>query len=106
VDIFGLEITSAILFLPAEFYDGFGPCAYMVGTHSGLSNRSQRYAVCSFPTGEETQMLGTILIIFIILLLLGSLPAWPYSTGWGYYPSGLFGLILLVLVVMLLFGRL
>ena len=50
-------------------------------------------------------MLGMILLIFIILLLIGSLPSWPYSTGWGYYPSGLFGLILLILVVMLLLGR-
>jgi hypothetical protein len=51
-------------------------------------------------------MLGTILLIFVILLLVGSLPTWPYSNGWGYYPSGLFGLIVLILVVLLLFGRL
>jgi len=50
-------------------------------------------------------MLGMMLLVFVILLLVGSLPSWPYSTGWGYYPSGLFGLILLVLVVMLLLGR-
>ena len=50
-------------------------------------------------------MLGMILLVFVILLLIGSLPSWPYSTGWGYYPSGLFGMILLVLVVMLLLGR-
>jgi len=50
-------------------------------------------------------MLGTILIIFIILLLLGSLPAWPYSTGWGYYPSGGLGLVVVILVVLLLMGR-
>ncbi len=51
-------------------------------------------------------MLGLILIIFLILLLAGSLPAWPYSRGWGYYPSGLFGVILLIIIIMLLFGRL
>jgi hypothetical protein len=50
-------------------------------------------------------MLGTMLLIFIILLLISSLPTWPYSSGWGYYPSGLFGLILLILIVTLLFGR-
>ena len=50
-------------------------------------------------------MLGMIPLVFVILLLIGSLPSWPYSTGWGYYPSGLFGLILLVLVVMLPLGR-
>jgi hypothetical protein len=48
----------------------------------------------------------TILFIVLIVLLLGALPAWPYSTNWGYYPSGLFGLVLLVVVIMLLTGRL
>ena len=51
-------------------------------------------------------MLGTILIIVLVLLLLGALPTWPYSSGWGYYPSGGLGLILLVIIVLLLFGRL
>ncbi len=51
-------------------------------------------------------MVGTLLLILLILLLLGSLPAWPYSRGWGYYPSGLFGFILILLVVMLLLGYL
>lgn len=50
-------------------------------------------------------MLGTILIIILVLLLIGSLPTWPYSSGWGYYPTGGLGLILLVVVVLLLFGR-
>ena len=51
-------------------------------------------------------MLGTILIVVLILLVLGALPTWPYSSGWGYYPSGGLGLILLIIIVMLLFGRL
>jgi hypothetical protein len=50
-------------------------------------------------------MLGTILIIVLILLLIGALPSWPYSRGWGYYPSGGAGLILVVLIVLLLMGR-
>lgn len=50
-------------------------------------------------------MLGTILLIILILMLIGSLPSWPYSAGWGYYPSGIFGLILVIVVVMLLMGR-
>jgi hypothetical protein len=49
--------------------------------------------------------LGTVLLIILILLLLGALPTWPYSTGWGYYPSGGFGLIVLLLVILLLTGR-
>jgi hypothetical protein len=51
-------------------------------------------------------MLGTILIILLILALLGSLPTWGYSGGWGYYPSGGVGLVLLVIVILLLMGRL
>jgi Protein of unknown function (DUF3309) len=50
--------------------------------------------------------MSTILIIVLVLLLIGALPAWPYSTGWGYYPSGGVGLVVLVLVVLLLMGRL
>jgi len=50
--------------------------------------------------------LGTILLIVLVLLLLGALPTWPYSTGWGYYPSGGLGLILLVLLVLVVTGRL
>jgi uncharacterized protein DUF3309 len=50
-------------------------------------------------------MLGTILLIILILLLVGSLPAWPYSGGWGYYPSGGFGLLVLVIVLLVVFGR-
>jgi hypothetical protein len=51
-------------------------------------------------------VLRTILLIVVVLLLLGSLPAWPYSTGWGYYPSGGLGLVLLVLIVLAVMGRL
>jgi len=50
-------------------------------------------------------MLGTILVILLILLLVGALPAWPYSQGWGYYPSGGLGLVLLILLILLLLGR-
>jgi hypothetical protein len=50
-------------------------------------------------------MLYTILVILLILALIGGLPAWPYSTDWGYYPSGGIGLILIVLVVILLTRR-
>jgi Protein of unknown function (DUF3309) len=47
----------------------------------------------------------TILIILLILLLLGALPSWPYSRGWGYYPSSGLGLVVAILVVLLLMGR-
>ena len=47
----------------------------------------------------------TILLIILIVLLLGALPTWPYSAGWGYYPSGGLGLVLLVVIVLLMMGR-
>ncbi|RDI59192.1 DUF3309 family protein [Microvirga subterranea] len=49
--------------------------------------------------------MSTILLIIVILLLLGAVPAWPYSRGWGYGPSGVLGVILLILIVLLLMGR-
>jgi hypothetical protein len=50
--------------------------------------------------------MGTILLIILILLLIGVLPAWPYSSGWGYYPSGGLGLIVLILIILALTGHL
>lgn len=50
-------------------------------------------------------MVRALLIIILIVLLLGALPTWPYSAGWGYYPSGGLGLLLIVVVVLLLLGR-
>jgi hypothetical protein len=47
----------------------------------------------------------TILLIILILLLVGALPTWPYSTGWGYYPSGGLGLVLVIVLVLVLLGR-
>jgi Protein of unknown function (DUF3309) len=46
--------------------------------------------------------MGTILLIILILLLIGALPAWPYSSGWGYYPSGGLGLILVIVIILVL----
>jgi hypothetical protein len=50
-------------------------------------------------------MLRTILLILVVLMILGSLPLYPYSSGWGYYPSGGLGLILIILIVWVLFYR-
>ena len=50
-------------------------------------------------------MLGTILLIVLILLLLGAVPAWPHSRNWGYGPSGGIGLIVAILIILLLMGR-
>ncbi len=51
-------------------------------------------------------MLGTILIIVLILMVLGSFPAWPHSRGWGYGPSGGLGLVLTILIILVLLGKL
>lgn len=48
----------------------------------------------------------TILVIVLILLLLGAFPSWPYSRNWGYYPSGLVGIVLLIVIILALTGRL
>lgn len=50
--------------------------------------------------------LGTILLIILILILIGALPAWPHSSGWGYGPTGGIGLVLLIVVILLLTGKL
>lgn len=51
-------------------------------------------------------MLGTILVIILILLLLGSIPTWPYSANWGYGPSGILGVILVIVLILWLLGKL
>ena len=50
-------------------------------------------------------MLGTILLVILILMLLGSVPTWPHSRNWGYGPSGGLGLIVVILIILLLLGR-
>jgi hypothetical protein len=61
----------------------------------------------SRPCGPRENMmtLGTILLIILILLLIGALPTWPHSRGWGYYPTGGIGLILLIILILVLLGR-
>jgi hypothetical protein len=50
-------------------------------------------------------MMNAILLIILIILLIGALPTWPYSSGWGYYPSGGLGLVLLIVLILILLGR-
>jgi uncharacterized protein DUF3309 len=61
----------------------------------------QRFA----PNLQRSFAVGTILLIILILLVIGALPTWPYSSGWGYYPSSGLGLVLVVLLVLVLLGR-
>jgi hypothetical protein len=50
-------------------------------------------------------MLRTLLLIIVIILLIGALPTWPYSAGWGYYPSGGLGLVFVIVLILVLIGR-
>jgi hypothetical protein len=49
--------------------------------------------------------MGTVLLVILVLLLIGALPTWPYSSGWGYYPSSGLGLVLVILIVLVVMGR-
>lgn len=60
---------------------------------------------CLALAGRPPMNLGTILLIVLILILLGALPTWPYSAGWGYYPSGGAGLLVIIVIVLLVAGR-
>jgi membrane-bound ClpP family serine protease len=57
-------------------------------------------------TKEQVMSLGTILLIVVILMLVGVLPVWPHARSWGYGPSGIAGVVLLILIVLFLMGRL
>jgi hypothetical protein len=60
----------------------------------------------SHPTGARRMTLGTILLIILILVLVGAIPTWSHSRNWGYFPSGIVGVIVIILIVLLLTGRL
>lgn len=68
-------------------------------------SRCEDDAPSKHETEEHIMTLGTILLIILILMLIGAIPAWPHSRSWGYGPSGGLGLVVLVLVVLLLLGR-
>ena len=72
----------------------------------GLGPSGPRHAREPVLRVREVNAVSTLLVIVLLLLLIGALPAWPYSSGWGFYPSGGFGLILLVILVLLFTGRL
>ena len=69
-------------------------------------NQFPRMALSLVGTQGESPMLRLILLIILILAVLGSVPMWPYSAGWGYGPSGGLGLVLIILLILILAGRL
>jgi hypothetical protein len=86
---------------PLELDDGAGyrPCGPAAAARTGVAGRRADIT-------EDLMTLSTILIIVLILLLLGLIPAWPYSRGWGYTPGGVVGIILVIVVILALMGRL
>jgi Protein of unknown function (DUF3309) len=75
-----------------------GNVSFLLGTQIG------DLGLLATSTKEERTMY-TILLIVLVLLLIGALPTWPYSTGWGYYPSGGLGFVLIIVLVLVLMGR-
>jgi hypothetical protein len=75
-------------------------------TRPGVDERTRIGTRTHGHTGTPAERtMWTILIIILILALIGALPTWPYSAGWGYYPSGGLGLVVLILVILMLLGR-
>jgi Protein of unknown function (DUF3309) len=74
-------------------------------TRMGNSDGSLRVSDIDSNKYRRDEMLGTILLIILVLLLIGALPTWGYSGGWGYYPSGGVGLLLVIVIALLLVGR-
>jgi hypothetical protein len=69
----------------------------------GCPRRAAHTKLVSLTGGHV--MLGTVLLVILILLLLGAIPAWPHSRSWGYFPSGGVGLILVIVLILVLLGR-
>lgn len=71
----------------------------------GLAEQTDMDVVVDI-TGRKAMSLATILLIVLILMLIGAMPTWPHSRGWGYFPSGGLGLLVLILLILLVTGRL
>jgi Protein of unknown function (DUF3309) len=107
----GIRTRTVALAAWHSFANHYSACdfhASLDGCPCVSFERVSKPAICLMQLpgkSREELMLGTILIIILILLLIGALPTWPYSAGWGYYPGGGLGLVLIVVVVLILLGR-
>lgn len=99
----GLIVQQSVSHL--EFEHVTNDCKFVALKRSVVETSTGIAIVLINPRIGDIKMLSTILLIVLILLLLGAVPAWPYSRGWGYYPSGGIGLLVVILVVLLLAGR-
>jgi hypothetical protein len=64
-----------------------------------------KIAIYLAPTWRLTMSLGTLLLIILVLMLIGVLPSWPHSRNWGYFPSGILGFLLIIVIILFLTGR-
>ena len=71
-----------------------------------LSRTSPAYELLGQGTRANGRLMITLLIVILVLFALGAVPAWPHSRDWGYYPSGLLGVILIIVVILAVTGRL
>lgn len=71
-----------------------------------LGNDFAAHALLFYSVGRHKMSIGTILLILLILLLIGAIPTWPHSRGWGYGPSGGLGVVVIILVILVLMGKL
>jgi hypothetical protein len=84
-------------------YSLISPATYLA---QGLPSLGQGKRIPSGSESDREDEMSTLVIILLVLLLVGALPSWPYSSGWGYYPSGGLGLVLLIVLILALTGRL
>jgi len=89
---------------PAEGMSSCGPAIPPIASPKRHGTNIE-IARCCRGLGLEEATMRLILFIIVIILLLGALPTWPYSSGWGYYPSGGLGLVLLIVIILVLIGR-
>jgi hypothetical protein len=82
-----------------------GKCLLKLSRHATCESASRLRDYCAAASITGSDPMRTVLLVILILLLLGALPTWPYSTGWGYYPSGALTVILILLIVFGLMGR-
>jgi len=93
--------TPGLPWFTSEVVNGVDSTRRKTSEHVAVANGSPD----SIQTNGRILMLGTVLVVLLVLMLLGSLPTWPHSRNWGYGPTGGLGLVLVILVVMLLLGR-
>jgi hypothetical protein len=84
--------------------DAILPIAWLLCHAAGGNVRTGNVTRCDFEARRSPVTTTTILLIVLIVLLIAAVPTWPYSRGWGYYPSGGLGLLLVILIVLLLLG--